>query len=140
MPFPLLSYGWRANCWIQDYMGNDFEEFPIYRECLELIKDIKILTSKVKDYKYAFLNDQIRRSTSSILLNIAEGSGKWRKKDKSNFYRVSKGSAFESIAIIELFIIYELINEKDGKIIKNKLCNISKGIQNLIYSVEKRKF
>ena len=36
----------------------------------------------------------------SIMLNIAEGSGKFGKKDRRNFFIISRGSIFECAALI----------------------------------------
>jgi len=42
------------------------------------------------------LTSQIRRSSNSVSGNIAEGFGRRTKKDKSNFYIIARGSAFET--------------------------------------------
>jgi len=46
-------------------------------------------------------NDQLRRASFSIMLNIAEGSSRFSNKDRKNFMVVARGSAFESAAILE---------------------------------------
>ncbi|MFZ2338221.1 MAG: four helix bundle protein [Bacteroidales bacterium] len=46
-------------------------------------------------------NDQLRRASFSIMLNIAEGSSGFSNKDRKNFMIVARGSAFECAAIIE---------------------------------------
>ena len=39
-------------------------------------------------------NDQLRRASFSIMLNIAEGSSRFSNKDRKNFMIVARGSAF----------------------------------------------
>ncbi|QQR84298.1 four helix bundle protein [Candidatus Peregrinibacteria bacterium] len=51
------------------------------------------------------LKNQLRRSSSSVALNIAEGSGKFSVKDKKNFYLIARGSVSESVATIRLIRI-----------------------------------
>ena len=46
-------------------------------------------------------HDQLRRASFSIMLNIAEGAGRFTKRDKRNFYVISRGSAFECVAIFD---------------------------------------
>ena len=37
------------------------------------------------------------------MLNIAEGSGRFTKPDKRNFYIFARGSVFECVAIFDIF-------------------------------------
>ncbi len=48
------------------------------------------------------LKDQLLRAASSVVLNLAEGSGKRTFKDKRRFYDIAFGSLRECQAIIEL--------------------------------------
>ena len=43
----------------------------------------------------AYLADQLRRASSSIVLNIPEGAGEFAKHDKARFYRMALRSAHE---------------------------------------------
>ncbi|MFH1347723.1 MAG: four helix bundle protein [Candidatus Margulisiibacteriota bacterium] len=119
-------------------MSDEFKGFPVYVKALEAVKEINLLCQGVKDKEYYYLKDQIRRASSSVVLNIAEGSGKWTKKDKSNFYRISRGSAFECIAAIDLFEAFQLIEEKQATRLKKELNEIGRDLQALIISVDKR--
>jgi len=40
----------------------------------------------------------MRRAANSVAHNIAEGSGRFEPKDKTRFYKMSRGSAFELIS------------------------------------------
>jgi four helix bundle protein len=48
------------------------------------------------------LRDQLARAASSIVLNIAEGSGKNSPKDQARFYSIALGSLRECSAIFDL--------------------------------------
>ncbi|MCU0653299.1 MAG: four helix bundle protein [Candidatus Pacebacteria bacterium] len=37
-------------------------------------------------------------------MNIAEGSGKFSKADKRNFYTISRGSVYECVSLMELIL------------------------------------
>ena len=69
---------------------------PVWQNSLELsskVFDITLSLPKSEDYG---LTSQIRRSSNSITANVAEAFGRRTKKDKSHFYIISRGSAFET--------------------------------------------
>jgi len=45
------------------------------------------------------------------MLNIAEGSGRFTKPDKRNFYVIARGSKFECVAIFDYLKDMESIDE-----------------------------
>ena len=57
----------------------------------------------------AALGDQLRRASTSILLNLAEGTGKF-DKDARRFYAIARGSALECAAIIDTFEVLGFLN------------------------------
>ncbi|MBT3235795.1 MAG: four helix bundle protein [Bdellovibrionales bacterium] len=59
------------------------------------------------------LRDQFDRASSSICLNLAEGSGKETAKDKCRFYHIAKGSLRECQAILELLEDHTLYDLTD---------------------------
>jgi four helix bundle protein len=48
------------------------------------------------------LRDQLDRASVSIVLNIAEGAGRFAPADKAHFYRIARGSAMECVAALDL--------------------------------------
>lgn len=48
------------------------------------------------------LKDQLLRAASSVVLNLAEGSGKRSPKDRRKFYDIAWGSLNEVTAIIDI--------------------------------------
>ena len=81
-------------------------------------------------------NDQLRRASFSIMLNIAEGSSRFSNKDRKNFMVVARGSAFECAAIIEY--LYE-VSEVDKDSYDNYLHSleeISKMLFGLIKNLD----
>jgi four helix bundle protein len=50
------------------------------------------------------IRDQLKRASSSISLNIAEGCGRPGTEDRKRFYSIARGSAMECAAISDLII------------------------------------
>lgn len=77
-------------------MYKSFREMPVWQKSTELsIQVFKLSSSLPRSEDYG-LTSQLRRAANSISVNIAEGFGRNTSKDKSNFYIISRGSAFET--------------------------------------------
>lgn len=80
----------------------DFQKLDVYQKTKNLVVDAGKLRSGMHFDKT--INDQLRRACTSILLNIAEGSSRFTTKDRKNFLVISRGSAFECVAILDLLL------------------------------------
>ncbi|MBU1167161.1 four helix bundle protein [Patescibacteria group bacterium] len=113
----------------------DFEKFPVYQESEHFyVEIIRILQDKRIDKS---IKDQLRRAAMSIVLNIAEGAGKYSKKDKKNFYVISRGSANECVALLRILKIEGIVNDKDFSRLYNQILGIAKMLSGLINSMTK---
>ena len=114
----------------------DFEKFPVYQKAeLQYTKVLKILSNPKIDKN---LRDQLKRASLSIVLNIAEGAGKFSKNDKKNFYVISKGSVNECVAIIRILRIERLISDELFDGIYADLLEIAKMLSGLINTMIKK--
>ena len=77
-------------------MYHSFKDMPVWKAALELSLEVFTITSKLPRSEDYGLTSQIRRSANSVNGNIAEGFGRNTAKDKSNFYIIARGSAFET--------------------------------------------
>jgi four helix bundle protein len=114
----------------------DFENFPVYKKAENYYSCVLKIISNPKIDKN--IKDQLRRASLSIVLNIAEGAGKYAKNDKKNFYVISKGSVNECVAILRILKIEGLISEKSFKICYNLLLEIAKMLSALIKTMLNR--
>ncbi len=79
----------------------DFENLIVYQKAKRYYKQLQTEILSIRDLDPVFRN-QLKRYSSSIVLNIAEGCSRFSKADKRNFYVISRGSVFESVAILDL--------------------------------------
>jgi len=77
----------------------DFQKLEVYQKAKNFCKEITATLGE-KNFDRV-TNDQLRRASFSIMLNIAEGSSRFSNKDRKNFLVVARGSAFECAAIME---------------------------------------
>jgi len=113
----------------------DFERLKVYEMGLEFIRKIFNLTKKLtRDYQFS-LGDQLRRAALSIVNNIAEGSGKLSKKEKSQFYRVSLNSARECIPMLIILSKEKLISELEHNNLREECIHICNMLGKLIAAI-----
>ncbi|HQF43293.1 MAG TPA: four helix bundle protein, partial [Ignavibacteriaceae bacterium] len=75
---------------------------------------------------------QFIRAVDSISANIAEGFGRYSKKDKIKFFRISFGSMYESLDWNEKAFKRKLISKSDYDYIFSELQKLPKLIHQLI--------
>ena len=71
------------------------------------------------------------------MLNIAEGSGRYTKADKRNFYVISRGSTFECVAIIDYLKEINAISEQEFSLFYSDLDELSRMLFSLIKGLSK---
>jgi len=81
-----------------------FESLEFYQDSLKLLKAAYRLADGLPDYERYNLSDQLRRAASSILLNIAEGYGRYHYLERLRFLYIARGSLAETMSA---FIIAE---------------------------------
>jgi len=69
-----------------------------------------------------------------VVINIAEGGGKFSPADKRNFYTIARGSVYESVSLFEIIKDEGYIDEKEHLAYYEKLEIISKMLLGLINS------
>ncbi|MBI2174000.1 MAG: four helix bundle protein [Candidatus Omnitrophica bacterium] len=79
-----------------------------------------------------YLADQLNRAATSIAANIAEGNGRYHKMDRANFFRISRGSAFECVPLLELAKRRNLLNGAQHEDLYERLEIISKMLSALV--------
>jgi four helix bundle protein len=60
------------------------------------------------------------------MLNIAEGSGRYSKADKRNFYVIARGSVFECVAIFDYLKDIQAIDQDTFIALYNDLDELSR--------------
>jgi four helix bundle protein len=78
----------------------DFQKLEVYKKAKAFhLLALQILKENKVD---KFISDQFSRASFSIVLNIAEGSGRFSKPDRRNYFVIARGSVFECVAIVDV--------------------------------------
>lgn len=113
-----------------------FEDLDAYKVARLLVRDIYRLQNKFpKEEKYA-LDDQIRRSSTSITSNIAEGSGRASIKEKIHFIEIAFGSMTESFSQLQNAQDLGYIEESDVEALRPQFNHVAALLSNLRKSFE----
>lgn len=78
------------------------------------------------------LGDQFVRAVDSISVLIAEGFGRYHKKDKIHYYRMSLGSLKESLDCNEKAKVRNLLTEEEYGHVLQELKRLPKEINHMI--------
>lgn len=111
----------------------DFEKLDVYQKTKELNKEIRLF---LRSHKQAdsYLRNQLGRASISMVINIAEGSGKFSSGDKRNFYTISRGSVYECVSLFDLLLDDGVIDQETFQSFYAKFETISKMLFGLIQS------
>ncbi len=78
-----------------------FRKWKVYEESQALYKEISGFVQNLpREHRFG-AGDQLLRCALSIILNMAEGSGKNTAKDLSRYLDISLGSAYETLACLD---------------------------------------
>jgi len=104
-------------------MAFDHEKLDVYRLAVDFVARANDAVETLPRGR-GYLADQLQRAALSIVLNIAEGAGKFSGDDKASFYARARGSATESAAVLDVCARLRLLPEmvcQDDKAVLERL-------------------
>ena len=89
-----------------------FLDWDVYKDARRLFVLVLSITKKLpKEYRYEMCS-QIIRACFSVVLNVAEGSGKHSDAELNRFFDIALGSLFETLAAVDVLRECQLVDEK----------------------------
>ena len=109
-------------------MQTDFKflEWPVYRDSKALFHGLLSVVRELPQEYQRDLGSQITRAGFSVILNIAEGSGKTSSKDFSHFLSISRGSLFEVLAALDILVDNKLLSRERFEVFYPQINDIAK--------------
>ncbi len=115
-----------------------YEDLEVWNKSVEFaVEVIELVENIAADRKHYRLLEQIESSSASVSTNIAEGKGRFSKKEFMQYLYISRGSLYETVTLLEIFRRKNWISnecysklETDGK----EIASMLKGLINAISS------
>ena len=108
----------------------DFEKLIVYQKAKSYNRKV-VQFCKERRFNRRH-KDQLQRASFSILLNIAEGTGRFTKRDRRHFYIISRGSVFECVAVFDFLRDIEILDESEFQLFYWQLDELSKILYSMI--------
>ena len=114
----------------------DFEKLDIYKKAKHFNASVQELL-RAKNVSTITTN-QISRAAFSIVLNIAEGSGRFSKRDRKNFFIIARSSVFECVAILDIMKDDKILSETEFRRLYDHAETLSKILYTMIRNLENK--
>ena len=112
----------------------NYKDLIVWKKAHEMTLDVYSVTRVFpKDELYG-LTSQLRRSTASVGVNIAEGSGRRSNNEICRFLQIARGSASEAEYHIQLARDLKFLHEEDFNRLSRQADEIQRMLTALIQS------
>jgi four helix bundle protein len=113
------------------------DDIIAYRTAKTLRKEVFLLAKKFPPDERFDLRSQILRSSRSVTANIAEGFGRFSKKDSIRFLHIARGSAFETLDHLECGFECGYFSEEEFNAVKGLNVEVNKLITSFLISLQR---
>jgi len=114
-----------------------FEDLEVWQKAIDFAdKVISIVDQLDTDRKHFRLIEQLEASATSVAMNIAEGKGRFSKKEFIQYLYIARGSLFETITLLEIFKLRTWISNDQFIAVRQNGNEIGKMISGLITSIK----
>lgn len=108
-----------------------YRRLDVYQNAKQLAIDIhELLKTFPLDEKFA-LTDQLRRASTSIMFNIAEGFGRYTDRDRIRFLDIANGSLMEVSSELELALSFHYLTLEEFDSFDEKILIIVRQLEKL---------
>ena len=114
------------------------EKLAVYQETVAFVAWLNSLLEGL--LRAGEIKDQLDRASSSILLNIAEGNGKYSPKDRCRSFDIANGSALECAAGLDVLVARRKLTVAQVELGKERLSRIVKMLIGLNKKLTEREY
>lgn len=115
-----------------------YEKLLVWQRSLEWADRILTIAENIgAERKHYRLIEQIESSCTSVPMNIAEGKGRFSKKEFVHFLYIARGSLYETMTLLEIFLKRRWVSQEEFSSVKNETREIAKMLNGFINSVKR---
>ncbi len=122
----------------QDRFG--YEDLEVWQKAIDWASEIVSLCNDLEtERRHYRLIEQLESACSSVAMNIAEGKGRYSQKEFIQFLYVARGSLYETVTLLEIFLKQQWITKDRFLELKETGKEIAKMLNSLIKSIKNSK-
>ena len=115
-----------------------FEDLEVWQKAIDFAGLVIKLCGNIEtDRKHFRLIEQLEAAATSVALNIAEGKGRYSKKEFTQFLYVARGSLYETVTLLVIFHQAKWITESQLQEVKEFADQIGKMLSALVASIKR---
>jgi four helix bundle protein len=115
-----------------------YEDLEVWQRAIDWASQIVSLCHSLEtDRRHFRLVEQLESASCSVAMNIAEGKGRYSKREFVQFLYVARGSLYETLTLLELFVRQGWLGsskhaelKQEGKEIVKMLNSLARSIKN----------
>ena len=113
-----------------------YEDLEVWNKAVDFaVKIIDVVEEAFDKKKHYRLLDQIEACSTSVAMNLAEGKGRYSKKEFIHYLYISRGSLYETMTLLEILRRKKWISDENFKDIESQgkeIVAMIKGLKNAI--------
>lgn len=114
-----------------------YKDLQVWKKSIDFANKIIDLSEKLNTPKNHYrLIEQLEAAATSVPMNIAEGKGRFSKKEFSHFLVVARGSLYETMTLLEIFLLRNWVSSEDYSQLEAQAIEIAKMINSLNNSIK----
>lgn len=118
-------------------MDFGFKKLLVWQNAIEYSIKVLQLTQVIrKKGGYYKLIEQVESSADSVPSNIAEGKGRFSKKEFKHFLYISRGSLYESVSQLNALNGVGLVSDNELEDLEKDAFEVASMLKGLINSIE----
>lgn len=118
-------------------MKFNFEDLDVWQRAVEFADGVIEISENLQSSRNHFrLVEQVEAAATSVAMNIAEGKGRFSKKEFAQFLYIARGSLFEVVTLLRIFERRGWAKKAQLDEINQKAAELAKMLNGLINAVK----